>query len=249
MNLPKKIDPDNLKETVVEIKYLSELPFEILVGIFFNAFDKSFNYTNRPLQQNPMGQGVPGSLGQEIIIKVGVPSLFFNEKISILVSPNTFVFNCLAKYIGWEDYRIEIDEALKKLMSTGHIKQCTRIGLRYISEYSDRDLKDCIKYDFTFGLPDIQSETSAFRSEFMYKEIKVILNLNNKVPVVKQQSSTKQTETIKTSIIDIDIIAEKQETKTLKELLSVIENNHTIEKEIFFGMLKEDYLQSLQPQY
>ena len=66
MNLPKKIDPDNLKETVVEIKYLSELPFEILVGIFFNAFDKSFNYTNRPLQQNPMGQGVPGSLGQEI---------------------------------------------------------------------------------------------------------------------------------------------------------------------------------------
>ncbi len=83
----------------------------------------------------------------------------------------------------------------------------------------------------------------------MYKEIKVILNLNNKVPVVKQQLSSKQTETIKTSIIDIDIIAEKQETKTLKELLSVIENNHTIEKEIFFGMLKEDYLQSLQPQY
>jgi hypothetical protein len=41
-----------------------------------------------------------------------------------------------------------------------------QVGVRYISEYEKKDLKDCIKFNFSFGLPQVQSETTAFRSEF-----------------------------------------------------------------------------------
>lgn len=249
MQLPKRIYPDNIREAVIEIKYISALPFEVLVGIFFNAFDNSFTYTNRPINQPAINPGIQAHLGEEITIKLGTSNLFYNEKISIQVSPNTFVFNCLNQYIGWTDYKPEIEKALKLLMATNHIQQCTRVGLRYISQYSETDLKDSIKFNFTFGLPDIQSETSAFRSEFPYHGTKVILNLNNNVPFIKQQLSTKQVELIQTSIIDIDVIADKLQIKSLEKLMDVIEDNHTKEKEIFFGMLNEDYLKSLNPQY
>jgi len=155
----------------------------------------------------------------------------------------------LDEYIGWKDYKPEIKKALSQLMETNHIKKCTRVGLRYISEYPDKDLKDCIKFKFSFGLPQFESETTAFRSEFMYNDTKVILNLNNKVPFIKQEINTKQTVIIRTSIIDIDVISENLEIDNLNDLLNTIEMNHTKEKEVYFSMLKDEFLQSLNPEY
>jgi len=249
MSLPKKITPSNLKEAVVEIKYISDLPFEVLVGIFFKALDDTYKYTNRPLQQLPFRQGLQAKLGQEITIRVGHPSLFYNDKISIQLSENTFVFTSLDEYIGWQDYKPQIEKALQQLMSTNHVKKCTRVGLRYISEYAGKDLKDCINFSFSFGLPQVQSETTAFRSEFIYNGTKIILNLNNKVPFIRQQPSARQVEITQVSIVDIDVIADNLEISDLDQLLKTIEENHTKEKEIYFGMLKKDFLQSLNPEY
>ncbi|MGI8584575.1 MAG: TIGR04255 family protein, partial [Chitinophagaceae bacterium] len=206
-------------------------------------------YTNRPLKQLPFRQGLPAKLGQEITIKVGNPSLFYNDKISIQLSENSLVFTSLIDYIGWKDYKPEIEKALSQLMATTNIKKCTRVGLRYISEYPNQDLKDCINFKFSFGLPQFESETTAFRSEFMYNDTKVILNLNNKVPFIKQELNTKQTEIVRTSIIDIDVISENLELDNLNDLLNTIEINHTKEKEVYFSMLKDEYLQSLNPVY
>src|SRR5215831_9027557 len=137
MQLPKKVTPDNIREAVVEVKYVSSLPFEVLVGIFFNALDETYKYTNRPLH-SPSGQSLQP--GHEITFKVGLPSLFYSDKITIQLSPNTFVFTCLNQYIGWEDYKPQIDNALQQLAATGHILKSNRVGIRYISEYVDKDI-------------------------------------------------------------------------------------------------------------
>lgn len=249
MQLPKKISPDNIKESVVEVKYLSNLPFEILLGMFFNALDDTYKYTNRPPQAPAALQGNIGNPGQELKIRIGNASLFYNDKISIQLSPNTFVFTCLERYIGWEVYEPEIKKALEMLNKTGHITKWIRVGIRYISEYRGKDLKDCIKFDFSFGLPEVISETTAFRSEFLYKGSKVILNLNNKVPVINQNLSTKQVEISQSSIVDIDIISDNLQLENLSDLLKVIHDNHDKEKEVYFGMLREDFFKSLNPEY
>ena len=229
MPLPKKITPSNLKEAVVEIKYISNLPFEVLIGIFYKALS-DYTYTNRPIK--PLRQGLPAKLGEEITIRVGNPSLFYNDKISIQLSEQSVVFTALDEYIGWHEYKPQIEQALARLMSTNNIKKCTRVGLRYISEYRNKDLKDCINFSFTFGLPQVESETTAFRSEFMYNGTKIILNLNNKVPFINHQPSTNQAEIIKTSMVDIDVISDGLEITNLDDLLKAIEENHTKEKEV-----------------
>lgn len=249
MRLPKKINPDNIREAVVEVKYISNLPFEVLIGIFYTSLSNDYKYTNRPIQRPINKSAFGNSLGQGLTIQIGTGQfLFYNQKITILINPNSVVFACLNEYLGWENYRQEIEKALNILQSTGQIRSWVRAGLRYLSEYPDKELKECINFNFSFGLPKIQSETTAFRSEFLYNGFKVVLNLNNKLPSIKRDS-TKQSEIVYTSIVDIDVIAENIKIQNVSELIKVIDDCHQNEKEIYFTMLLEEYLSSLNPQY
>jgi uncharacterized protein (TIGR04255 family) len=249
MQLPTRITPDSITEAVVEVQYLSSTSFEVLIGIFYQAFDKSYTYTNRPLQQPNMLPALPAKRGQEITIQLGSQSIIYNDKVSISFMPNAFVFNCLNQYIGWHDYRPEVEKALKVLWSTGQIKQWTRVGLRYVTQYPQKELKDCIKFNFTFGFPEVQSVTTAFKSEFEYKNARVVLNLHDKLPVVRQQHPGKHPEITPTSVIDIDVIADRLNIDNLDDLLIVMEDIHLKEKEVYFGMLKPEFLETLNPEY
>jgi len=248
MALPKKITPDNIKEAVIELRYVSELPFELLLGLFFNEFDDSYVYTNRPIK-TPILPGLTGKQNKELFTNIASQSILYNPKISIQVLPNAFVFSCLNQYIGWNDFMPEVEKAIKIISDSKKVIKWIRIGLRYITEYRNKDLKECIKFNFSFGLPHIQSTSTAFKSEFDYKDSKVILNLNNKMPALAQKADNKQPEIIPISIIDIDIIKEPLEITNMEDLLKVIEDAHTKEKELFFGMLTDEFLKSLNPEY
>src|SRR5579863_7094900 len=101
MRLPKKISPDNLVEAIIEVKYEAIKPIEVLLGIFFEALDETYYYTNRPIKPAAPGILIGGSI-----------SLFYNKKISIQVLPGALVFSTISKYLGWEDYYPEIQKAL-----------------------------------------------------------------------------------------------------------------------------------------
>ncbi len=52
------------------------------------------------------------------------------------------------------------------------------------------------------------------------------------------------------SIIDIDVIKDFSPIESSKNvILNKIDNAHTIEKEIFFTLLKNDFLKTLNPEY
>jgi uncharacterized protein (TIGR04255 family) len=242
--LPKKITPDSIREAVVELKYSSTVPFEILIGVFVEAFDESYAYTNRPIQPRTL----PVQQAQELKIRLGSESFIYNEKINIRLLPNSIIFSCVDQYIGWETFQREIEKALNFFFSTGKIQEWVRVGLRYITEYPKKDLRECIKFDFTFGLPDVKSISTAFISEFIYEGSRVILNLSNKVPVFNQQA-TQPPELVPMSIIDVDVIEANLKFDNLQDLLKVIEEVHRKEKEVYFGMLQEDFLKSLNPEY
>ena len=156
-----------------------------------------------------------------------------NDKISIQLRDNTFIFSCLDKYIGWKNFRPEIEKAIEIVENTGKIQKWNRVGLRYISEYPNTDLKECTNFDFRFGLPNIKSSSTAFRSEFLYKGSKVILNLSNQIPVAHQKALNKMPEIIPTSIIDIDVIQEPIKEEDTLKLINLVDSMHLVEKEVF----------------
>jgi uncharacterized protein (TIGR04255 family) len=247
MASPKRITPDSIREAIVEVRYLSPLPHELLPGIFFEGFDNDYTYTDRPLKPPVM---FPGSVNspQQLSIQIGKPSLMFNKKISIQFLPQSFIFTCLNQYIGWQDYQPEIEKALRCVYSTGKIQAFTRVGLRYITEYTGKHLQDITKFEFKFGMPEIESVAIAFKSEFAYESSKVILNLHDKVPVFASVGSN-ELRTAELSRIDIDVIKENLIINDTEEVLKVIEQVHETEKNMFFGMLKDDFLKTLNPEY
>lgn len=243
MKLPKKISPDNIKDSVVEIRYEAAIPHEILVGLIYGKLSPNFKYTNRPLVENnlnPLNINIP----KEILIASGV-SLFYNDKIKIQVQPNSIVFNCLKEYILWDNYFKQIRNVMTVLYEIG-ITKYTRIGLRYINEYPNMELKNFVNFNFQFGMPQVESDLYIFKSEFRLNPFKVILNLKNRV--LTQKINTDLVES--TSYIDIDVILEKIEINKLEELFLRIDEAHTTEKNIFFHkLLKEEYLKKVKIDY
>jgi uncharacterized protein (TIGR04255 family) len=249
MKIPKKISPDRIKDAIVEVKYTSKIPFEVALGMFYNSLDETYLYTNRPIGKQQIPGALPSNLLEKIEIQFGNRALFYNDKIKIELQPNSIIFNCLNEYISWDIYKIEIEKVLSQLSKAVVIEAYNRVGVRYISEYPDIDLKDCVKFSFTFGMPEIVSDTYSFHSEFKLDSLRIILNLNNKLPVLSPKNSTSLLSITPVSNIDIDVIMENITVSDYKELLECIERTQMKEKEVFFNLLNDNFLASLNPIY
>ena len=247
MILPKRITPDSLVDAAVETRYLSKYPFEVLNGIIFNALHENYQFTTRPLKPNML---VP-ALGPvaTVTMNIGSQSLFYNDVISIRLSPNSVVFGCVDNYIGWDRYSSEIETVLKAIVQTAPIDMWNRVGIRYTTEYVNADLKECTKFNFTFGMPNIQSTSTFFRTEFLYSGSKVLLSLNNKIPSIRPIPNANIAELVASSTIDVDTIREPLSIGNIDELMTVLHSTHETEKEIFFTLLKNEFLLTLKPEY
>ncbi len=260
MKIPKKISPDRIKDAIVEIRYSTSLHFELVPGIFFNCLDDSYTYTNRPIGKIP-GQtnlhrpvGIKHSEANLHLTVPGLPpelflggqSIFYNEKIKIQILPNSLIFNIINEYISWENYRTEIEKALSQLIHSNVFEKFFRIGIRYISEYPNHDLHSCVRFDFSFGMPSIKSDKYLFQSEFNVDQLRVILNLKHKQPTLNAKDISQPTTT---SVIDLDLISDNLDFSDITSLLGQIDMVHSKEKEIFFNLLKEDFLKTLNPVY
>ena len=249
MKIPKKISPDRIKDSIVEVRYTSKIPFEVAVGMFYKSLDDTYTYTNRPIGKQQIPSALRLNLLEKLEIQIGSRPLFFNDKIKIELQPNSIIFNSLNDYVSWDIYKPEIEKVLSQLSKADVIDKYTRIGVRYISEYPNLDLKDCVKFSFSFGMPDIKSETFTFHSEFKQNELRIILNLSNNLSVLSPKSTSNQVAITQVSNIDIDVIMENIAEESFESLLSKTEVVHQKEKEIFFNLLSDKFLESLNPVY
>lgn len=246
MKLPKKISPDRIKEAVVEIKYTSNVPFEVIIGLVFKALDDTYTYTDRPID-------LPDLQGFEqkgILLDYEKQYFFLNSKIKLELKPNSLIFTCLKQYsyISWLEYLPEIINTMDQIHNSGAFENFIRVGTRFISEYPNIDLNNCVKFSFSFGLPDVSSSNYSFKTEFEYLSNRVILRFNNKLGLFSIDSYEPVTAFI--SQIDIDVLRVINVKSTnLEELFENLNSIHDIEKEIFFSVLKDDFLNSLNPEY
>jgi len=234
MKIPKKINPDRLVDAIVAVRFESDLPAEVLLGVIFQSLNDSYIYSNKNISKNqfPNGNSVKNSL-------------FYNDRIKVMVLENSLIFNILTEYIGWEHYKKEISNFIELIQKKGSpIKTFTKASVRYISEYKDVDLRNILNFNFTFGMSDVKSEVFTFRSEFEKDKQRVFLHLQNKI-ISKRINNDLN----KISVIDIDVMNDRLTCSNIQELLEEISKAHNLENEIYFNLLKEDFLKTLNPIY
>lgn len=237
MDIPKSITPNRLKNSILEIFIDYNEPFEILFGVFYNNVLKNGHYKNIELSNE--NSSIDDLSNKKI--------LFYNDNIKFLFSENKLVINCNEKYESWSIYFSEVKNIFGFFDLNSSVI-ISKIGLRYISEYPEIDLKENMKFEFKFGFPDIKSNSYSFNTEFNYKDSIAILTIRNQIPF---NNKSNKNEIIKVSLIDIDIVKDNLNLKIndTKSIFDLIEKSHLYEKEIFFSILNEDFIKSLNPQY
>ncbi len=142
MQIPVKINPDRIRDSIIQVFFQADIPFEPLIGFCYMALEKSgWKYTNR----QPLAEPQKG-----LVIELAPVSqhFFVKDHIRLQLFPNqSFAFNCINKYIGWKAYSTYIESVIKELSSTGHFSYFTRIGIRYISEFATFDILAKVKLE------------------------------------------------------------------------------------------------------
>ena len=243
VKLPKKITPSPIAESVFEIRFESDIPDTAFAGIYLPIIKQYFNGDDPeelPILQLPS------------IIRKSDPSLKFqpyyrltNDGLCMAFGPNSISFNCLAPYKGWQIWSKFFFDILKDI---GNLKifentSITRLGLRYIDQFSN-NIFDKIKLNCTISDNDFITNNTQLRTEFNEDDVNVVLQIFSGVML--------DNDTIG-STYDIDCLLNYNK-KLLdfiksKNLSLVLERLHIINKRYFFGMLKEDFFDSLKPEW
>ena len=242
--LPKKISPDNIRDAFIQIRYIPIVPIDAVLGLVFKALDNTYVYqSNRPYY--PENNGFEVQIGNNV-------QVFLTEKISIQLQPYSIIFNLAPgkSYIGWTDYISEIKNFLICIENIGVFSKIDSIGIRYISEYINRDINEMVDFKFGFGMPEVSSKTYSFKSEFELDSHRIILNLHNKLPR-NAIANNFNVENEFLTHIDIDVISQTSNiiNDFCNNILMQLNVAHTIEKRIFWSLLKETYKENIITEY
>ena len=243
MKIPKRINPDNLKDSIVQVLFNPGIAPELVLGSFNYILSDTFKF----IAASPKRREVKVSETEGLIIDQLERGFFIDktEKVKVDVSATAIVFNLYKKYVGWEIYFPIIQSTIGELFDSNIIKEVNRVGIRYISQFDNISLIDNLHMSLAINIPNKNLEATQVRSEYRDDSFRVILTLINKI----NSAQPAKNESSNTSIIDIDVIQLGNNLHTTGSVLECIEKGHKKQKETFFALLKPDFLESLHPEY
>lgn len=237
MALPKKISPSPIIETVIEIIFASDMPSDAVFGLLYGKFkDKYPNYDKLPILQVPEAvRDLDSTLRNQAHYSL------YNESFKLNIGPRvvTLIQNIKEgqAYVGWDTVNAEITNVVNTLKDLSIVKTIDRLGVRYINFFNDNIL-DNINITLNTHLT---STTTALIQEVPLGNFTVRLQIASNVDVIKAGQPKKG------SVIDMDIY--KTGGIPLEELISSIQSAHEEAKKLFFGILKQEFIDTLNPSY
>jgi len=239
MKIPKKIDPCPIVEAIVEIRFDSNLPGDAIFGVIYNQFKEDYpKFTKLPILQLPEA------------IRSRDPNLIFKphykiqkDNFLLQIGPKVFSIVNIGEYCGWDSFYENILKAFGTISQLNIVERVMRFGLRYVNVFEKFDIFK-------------QSDFKAVLKDKPYEDVKADISIElpsgdyiHKFKIVNHATITVENKNIEGSVIDIDISYEKQTDMFFKNMNEIIETSHIEEKKIFFGLLKQSYIDSLNPIY
>jgi len=236
MILPKEISPNPLITSTVELRFVSDLSESEALSQIYPAFAQEFPKLNPGL--------IPKELKQssEEQFKYSADYIMNNDNFSIAFSNRVFTFDNIGNYVLWGNYFPFIKSQVDKFLSLKIAKKIERVGIRYVSVFSNLINMD----ELLINTPSVSlsnnysQEMNLFRSLLKVDEVDLLLQIARSAKVQKREKS------FSGLLIDIDA-----STKSIDEnkIIDIIDSLHTEQKKLFFGLLKPDFINTLNPTY
>jgi uncharacterized protein (TIGR04255 family) len=243
MSQIKSISPDPVKTAVVELRFTSSLPKEAIYGVLYNALRELCPESKAlPIMQLPE------------IVRVQAPDLRWKpwyqlsgSGLDVQIGPEVLGVNCDCSngYRGWDFFSEMISKILVDVKDTKLIETISRIGVRYISFFENVNIFEKLKLSIHRDGKPFCCEKTTFTTLLTEGDFNQLLSLNNDAVLTSQNPPREEK---RGSTVDIDTFTMK-EFPSFEGVSQIIEEGHALEKKLFFSLLKEDFLESLNPTY
>jgi uncharacterized protein (TIGR04255 family) len=239
--LPKKVEPCPILETIFEIRFQSNVPAQAILGLVYQQLRIDFPQVRAlPLAGMPEEsvQANPALLHQPHYRLEG-------EKFVVLVGPRSVATGTRGKYPGWDAVLPGFAAIFRRIFSTDLIMSPERFGLRYIN-YFPGDVLDRLAISFLIQDQPIQGSETFFKTIMNWGSLRTIVQVGKDVTVANQDI----THPTSGSVIDIDCFQLPTSRNSLNAAIGrFLETAHTAEKQLFFSLLKPDFLEEFNPKY
>ena len=236
MKIPKKITPSPILESTVEIRFETLFPSDAVFGILYPHLSEQY----KKFEKLPILQ-IPEILrSQDPNLKYQPAYKLIDSDFWVQIGSNVISITNVNSYVGWAEFSERINKILTYLTNSNLVSKVTRFGIRYISFFC-LDIFEKIKIDITLDGDRLPSEQFIIRTLLRREEFLVNLQVANKTTIDKFTEIG--------SIIDIDTFIENEDL-TLSAIGDLfLEKSHQEQKKLFFGILNQEFLDSLNREY
>lgn len=236
--IPSKITPCPIKEAIFELRFESNFPGDVLPGMLFEPCKKEFG-DNIQVQRLPILDMPQAMRDSDPNLRYAAHYVYICEGYRFQIGPKSISLVSEEEYDGWDRFYQKIGFVIDLVEKLNIVQTPLRTGLRYINVFDHEDVFDYLKMDFALDGQTLVGQTNLVRSEFLYKDFVCCLNLSNR----NRNALSKDY-----SLIDIDIIKDVTGCSKL-DYRDLLVSSHEAEKEIFFSMLKNEYVEKCNPEY
>lgn len=233
-HMPVSLEHDGLNDAVVSIKYVSDynvryISQNILAAIncnddnpFVEIPTKDKNVANESLSYKDSNDKI----------------LMANPIYRILVSENSVTFNFSQSYPGWKKY----SNLIKRVLSSISQVKLQGVYLKYMSCFKNTDIFKALDGTIKLNqLPNFNGSVFNFSCN-CNREREPIAEATIKL------TNNKQIKDSTVSIVEVSI-AGKTGDYQLEECLQLLSECHKFEKNLFFLLLSEEFINTLNPHY
>lgn len=239
MKLPKRITPCPLIDAVVELRFDSSLPPDAVFGMAYGRLKETYSKVEKlPILNLPD------------MIRLKDPDLIFQpyyklsgDQFVVQIGPKVLSITSPGEYSGWEAFFAKIKETYDVIKPIGIIKTVTRLGIRYIN-FFDFDIFEKINLRISLNDQPLSAKQTTVRLEIQDERFGHLLQVVNNVTVEGKPKGPR-----KGSVIDIDTHMEGRFEDFFDSMEDFVSDGHQAEKQLFFSLLKPDFLASLKPEY
>jgi len=241
--LPSKLKHDTILEAIFELRFEPALPNEAVFGAVYPIVMGMFrDWQYIPLPPSQLPDVIRNN---DIQFKYQPIHRLQGKCLSVNIGPRVVSFSVTKPYIGWSEWKSIILNVLNKIYDGKVIRYVERTGLRYIN-FIEQDVFPLINVTLEIiGCDVVTPIATAVRTEIKEEEYLKILQLTNNASIPENGQAKKG------SLIDIDVVRNREipDNAFKKNLEIILDKSHTVEKQLFFDILKTEFLNELGPIY
>ena len=237
--LPAKISPCPIVEAAVELRYVSSEPWRNIPGLLAPRLRKRYPQESElPLNQlpEPIRQQEASFTYQPLLQYEGSDFLIrFGPRVLSLITRTN-------QYPGWHRVSEELSWLWQQMATAGFVQEGERVGVRYVDFFTE-DIFSLVVLAVSVARQEVTGVEQSFSVVVPWEQATARLVLTNGAFLNDGKRSRRG------SILDLDVWHRLSSENVFADAPEKVERLHDVNKKLFFGLLKPEFLATLNPTY